>query len=146
MKMPLQQRFGHRLAGLIRHPGRDRFGIDGVEVAASRQHVDQSTQRRAGRPGRHVPAIQSVQDRGDLVAGAGEPRYHLLAGEAQSGSNMLVRRSEDAFHDFGTASTDQPDRERDDSCRACASTASTSAIRCVLWKPECGPQPGTPLT
>ena len=45
-----QQRVGHRLAGLPGQPGRHRLRVDGVEVAAGRQHVDQAAQRRADGP------------------------------------------------------------------------------------------------
>ncbi len=46
-----QQGVGERLAGLPGEPGGDGLGVDGVEVAAGRQHVDQAAQRRAGGPG-----------------------------------------------------------------------------------------------
>ena len=57
----LEQRLGHRLAGLPGEPGGDGLGVDGVEVAAGRQDVDQPAQRRPGRPGGNEAAVQRVQ-------------------------------------------------------------------------------------
>ena len=63
--------------------------------------------------------------RSQFVAGAGEPRHHLLAGEAQCRSCCLVLRSQDALDDCGTASADQAAAaSASTSVRACASTAS----------------------
>ena len=61
---------------------RDRLRVDGVEVAAGRQHVDQAAGRRAGRPGRRRnrrPARCSTSV--DLVGGRGQPGHDLGGGE-----------------------------------------------------------------
>ena len=79
----LDQRVGHRLAGLPGQPRRDRLGVDGVEVAAGRQHVDQAAQRRAGRAGGDEAAVEGVQHARDLVVGRGQPRHHLGRREPQ---------------------------------------------------------------
>ena len=44
----LQEGVGEGLAGLPGEAGRDGLGVDGVEVAAGRQDVDQAAQRGAG--------------------------------------------------------------------------------------------------
>ena len=85
----LDQRLGHRLPGLPGEPGRDGLGVDGVEVAAGRQHVDQPAQRRPGRPGRDEAAVEGVQHARDLVGGAVEPGHDLLGREPQHPLDLL---------------------------------------------------------
>ena len=69
-EVPGEQRVGERQADLPGVARRDGLRVDGVEVAAGRQHVDQAAGRRAGRPGRDVAAVERVQHVVDLVGGA----------------------------------------------------------------------------
>ena len=54
VEVALQQRVGHRLAGRPGQPRGHGLGVDGVEVPAGRERVDQAAERRArrARPGR----------------------------------------------------------------------------------------------
>ena len=80
----LEQRLGHRLPGLPGEPGRDGLGVDGVEVAAGRQHVDQPAQRRPGRPGGDEAAVERVQHARSSSSVVPSSRGHdLLGGEPQ---------------------------------------------------------------
>ncbi len=81
--VPLDQRGGERLAGLPGELAGDGLRVDGVEVAAGRQHVDQAAQRRAGGAGRDEAALQRVQHGVQFVGGGGQARHHLGGGEGQ---------------------------------------------------------------
>jgi len=72
-----QQGVGQLLAGVPGQPGRDRLGVDGVEVPAGRQGVEEPAQRGPARPGGHVPAVERVQHRVDLTGGGGQARDEL---------------------------------------------------------------------
>jgi len=82
-QVALHQRLRHRLACLPGEPGRDRAGVHGVEVAAGREHVDQSAQRGAGRACRDETTVEGVQQGIHLVGGATQPRDHLGRGEGE---------------------------------------------------------------
>ncbi len=85
-----QQRVGQRLAGLPRQPARDRLGVDRVEVAAGRQHVDQAAQRRAGRAGRDEAAVQGGDDVRRARRWSGRSRGTTSAhGEVQHSGDVL---------------------------------------------------------
>ena len=117
VEVALQQRLGHRLAGLPGQPRRHRPRVDGVEVAAGRQHVDQTPQRRAGRAGPHETACQRCNHGVDLTRRAGQPRHHLGRGELAATPARPARRAASS-----TAPASQP----------AASIASTKAARAAL--------------
>ena len=71
---------------------RDGLGVDGVEVAAGRQDVDQAAQRRPAGPGRDEAAVQRVHGVVELVGGAGS-RGDDLAGPRTPGRRRLLRWS-----------------------------------------------------
>ena len=75
-EVALDEAVGQGRADLPRQPGRDRLGVDGVEVAAGRQHVGGAAARRPARPGRDVAPGQPGEQVGDLVdrSGAGPAR------------------------------------------------------------------------
>ncbi len=58
--IPVDQGIRECHAGVVGESARDRLGIDGVEVAAGGQHVDQAPQRRSGGPGGDVAAVESM--------------------------------------------------------------------------------------
>ena len=69
-EVALDDAVGQRRADLPRQPGRDRLRVDGVEVAAGRQHVGGAAARRAARPGRDVASAEPGEQVGDLVTAA----------------------------------------------------------------------------
>ena len=85
-----QQRIGHRATGFPGQPRRHRLRVDGVEVAAGGQHVDQAAQRRTRRSRRDEPAVEGPQDLVDLARGSREPGHHLGGGEPQDRGDIRV--------------------------------------------------------
>ncbi len=88
VQVPPHQRVRQRLPDLPAQPRRNRLGVDGVEVPAGRQHVDQTARRRTGRSGGHVTAVQRPQDVPDLVRRPLQPGHDLLAREPQHGHRV----------------------------------------------------------
>ena len=124
---------------------RDRLGVDGVEVAPGRQHVDQPAGRRAGRPGRHVAAVQRVQHAVDLVGRCG-PAAAPPRSAANRSTALDVRRP-------SAPSTSAHDRRRlrrrpssaspspSTSRRASSSSRSTRPRRCAPAVGQRGQRP-----
>ena len=89
VEVALHQRLGHRLPGLPRQPRGHRARVDGVEVAARREHVDQPAQRRAGGAGVDEAAVEGVQHGVQLVGRTPQPRHDLRGRE---GEHLLHQR------------------------------------------------------
>ena len=141
----VDQRIGHRLAGVVGQPGRHRLRVDGVEVPAGGQHVDQPAQRRTRRAGRDEAAVQRVQHRGQLVAGAGQPRHDLVGGELQDPPTRRIRLSQLRFHHAGHRRR-PPSRASSAACtsaRACASMRPRRPGRRPSFRPSADRSPGS---
>ena len=120
----LQQRVGHRQTGLPGQPRRHRLGVDGVEVAAGRQHVDQAAQRRAGRARRRRSRRRgragSGRSRRRCRPAAARPRWRRSAAPRRR-RRLSVRRVDRAPASQPASSSAAT------SARACSSAASTAA-------------------
>ena len=73
LKIAERHGIGSAAAERPRRSGRDRAHIDGIEVAAGRQHVGPASGRRAGGTGRDEPAVERGEDGRDFgIAGGVE--------------------------------------------------------------------------
>ena len=93
VQMALQHGVGELDAGGVGELDRQRAGVDGVEVAPGREHVEPPAGRRAGRAGRDVAAAQRAQHVVQLVAGRRHARDDLLAPRSAARRSRRRRRS-----------------------------------------------------
>ena len=116
---------------------RDRLRVDGVEVAAGRQHVDQAAGRRAGRAGGDVTARPARAARSPSRRWCGQPRHHLGRGErAATPRPRAPRRPSTSATTTGAFAGSQPSVSiPTTSLRASASSRSTRRPRSPPVRP-----------